>query len=265
MDAVQGLHVGVKLGAASHQVGKGAVSLGRLGRLRHVQRLLYLRVEPGLLGLVGMQLQAERRQPRAVEASLHHVERRLLLGYEQDSAALGQIVRDDVRDRLRLAGAGRPVQHERLARLGIQHRRELRRIAADRAEEIARLSVARHFIDREDFHAVVEVPSASSQMVHEAVAAQLSGLGGQLTPHHELAEREAAERGFLHDAPPLAALHALAEGAKHARHVHAGRVRRQGLQSVRDDAELRPQELQQRRVHRRLFVQAAELHAVRHR
>ena len=63
-----------------------------------------------------MQVQAELAQPDASRRA-HDVERRLLLGHEQDGLARRHRLGDQVRDRLRLARPRRPLDHQELAGL----------------------------------------------------------------------------------------------------------------------------------------------------
>ena len=79
-----------------------------------------------------MQLEREAADADGVEPATHNLERRLLLGHEQYFLPGGQGVRDEVGDRLRFAGAGRPLEHERLAARGAYDRRHLRAVGGDR-------------------------------------------------------------------------------------------------------------------------------------
>ncbi len=56
---------------------------------------------------------AERAEPHLHEPRVHHVERGALLAHEQHTAPVGDGVGDEVRDRLGLAGARWPLDHER--------------------------------------------------------------------------------------------------------------------------------------------------------
>jgi len=73
-----------------------------------------------------MQLQTEVAEPNRLQAALHDLQGRCLLGHEEHRLTLRQAVADEVGDRLALAGAGRADQHEILTAGGRHHRRQLR-------------------------------------------------------------------------------------------------------------------------------------------
>ena len=107
LDPVQRTHVSVKLAAVALQVRHRLTPFAGRSCLWHVERGLDLRVEMALLGLVRVKLHAERHQADLIQPILHHVERGLLLGDEEDAPPVREVVRDDVCDGLRLARAGR--------------------------------------------------------------------------------------------------------------------------------------------------------------
>ena len=96
-----------------------------------------LREHGGLLRLVGMQFQAEGAQADGFKATLHHFERRHLLGDEQHPLPPIQGIGDDVGDRLRLAGPGRAVKDEALAAECCDDRLKLGGIRADGQFDVA--------------------------------------------------------------------------------------------------------------------------------
>ena len=85
-----------------------------------------------------MQLKAGIAHPRAVQAPLDHLKRGHLLGHEQHAAPVGDRGRDDVGDRPRLAGAGRPLDDEVAAAPHLVHRHRLRTVAIDDVELLGR-------------------------------------------------------------------------------------------------------------------------------
>ena len=104
-------------------IGRAAQMQGGLKLLAHVVGRLVLAV----------QVEAEIADADLVESAANDVERCLLLGNEQHRLVGGQRIRDQVRDRLRLARARRALEHERSACLRPGDRLKLRAVDRDRA------------------------------------------------------------------------------------------------------------------------------------
>ena len=66
----------------------------------------------GRAGVLVVQVQCIGQQTDVGESAAHDIERGTLLGDEEHRAAMGELVGEDVRDGLRLAGAGWTLQHE---------------------------------------------------------------------------------------------------------------------------------------------------------
>jgi hypothetical protein len=104
----------------------------RIGGHPQSQRLAQLLADRVHRLLRAVEFEAERAEADGVEASLDHLEGGLLLGHEQHGLALGERMRDEVRDGLRLARARRPLEHEGLAARGAHDRGHLRTVGRDR-------------------------------------------------------------------------------------------------------------------------------------
>ena len=98
---------------------RGVVEVERRQRRRRLgaaqQRGAQRRRHRGAGRLVRVQLEHVLVEPDVREPVVHDVERRRLLGHEQDGLPVRDQLGDHVRDRLALAGAGRAVHHERAA------------------------------------------------------------------------------------------------------------------------------------------------------
>ena len=116
-----------------------------------------------------MKLQAERFQTDFRQSSVNDVQSRLLFGHEQHTPPDGQIMRDDVRDRLRFACSGWPVQDKALSKLRIQHCRHLGRIGVHRAIQVHQIQMLVDFIDGKHLHAVVEQAATGYKMIDDLV------------------------------------------------------------------------------------------------
>ena len=223
-----------------------------------IERLLELREDVGLAGLVRVELKAERLKPDLLETAMDDVERGLLLGDEEHLASVREVVGDQVRDRLRLACSGRTVQDERLAHRGVEDGGELGRVCGKRSEQLAVLDVRADFLGRKHLYAVVVVSAALHEMRDEWMCRELVGARREVLPHHELAEREVPERSAFLDRPVGECLHPLAECLQHLRDGDAGIVFGERIESVDLDAELGLQELDERRVEFGVFIEARE-------
>ena len=211
-----------------------------------------------------MQLQAERSKPNARKAVVHNVERGLLLGDEQHAPSEREVVRDEVCDRLRLSGAGRTMQHERLAQRRVEDGRELRRVRAHRAAQMRIVEMAVHLLRREDLHSVVERSGPVDQVGDERMRADSLAARSEILPHHELAEGELPEDALLRHREARQIAHGRAEDAEHLRHVHTGVVGRQRIESRHRKLVLHAQHLEERGVDDRLLVDPVYAVAFRH-
>ena len=146
---------------------------------------------------------------------MHDVERCLLLRDEEHLPSKRQVVRDEVRDRLRLAGSWRAVQDERLAHGGVQDSRKLRGVGAKRTEEVSVLNLGLDLFRRENLDTVVVVSAALHQVRHERMRRQLVCTLGKVLPHDELAEREMPERGIRLHVPAFHRADGFAERLEH--------------------------------------------------
>ena len=189
---------------------------------------------------------------------MDNVESGLLLGDEEHSATKRKVVGDEVGDRLRLAGAGRPMEDKRLAHRGIENGRKLRGVCGKRSEQLAVLDVRADFLGRKDLDAVVIVAAAFHKVRDERMAAKLVGAGGKILPHHELAEREVAYRGSLLDIPAIHALHRLAESGEDLCDVYARVIFGKRVEPRDGNPELRAEKLDERRIEHRVVVEAGD-------
>jgi hypothetical protein len=217
-----------------------------------------------LLRLVRVQLETEVAEAGRRQPALHDLERRHLFGDEQDGLAAGQALRDQVGDRLRLAGARRALQDEALAGLCGQHGGQLRGVAVERREQLGHR-------DRVDVAGSGQRPligerlaAVAGQVAHHRRFEEVLGAGRQVGPHDELGEREDAERRAALDRPADLAGHRGGDRRRDRgdveaivvglggldRQVGLGRRRRQ----VDGDAEVEPQLLEQGLVEARRLV-----------
>ena len=255
---VQGLRIGIEGLAFGVELFRVFGLVGRRQKGRDVQRLGKLGEYVGLAGLVGMELEAEGPEPDFRQACVDDVKCGLLLGNEEDATAVCEIVGDQVRDRLRLAGAGRTVQDEGLAELGVEDGRQLRRVGAQGTVEVHRIEMLRDLLRWEDLDAVVKDSVTGDEMADERILLQDIEPGGEVLPHHELAERELSERDVAGHAPAVHFRHGLGKGVEDLREIDAVVVFGNGIESLDGDVELGAQELDQRGVDRRVLVGAGE-------
>ena len=165
-----------------------------------LHRRLVLRQHVFLIGLVGVQLQAEFLQSHALEAVVHHLQSRGFFGHEEHGLAMRQTVRNHVRDGLALAGAGWPDEHEILAAPGGQHGRKLRGIRRKRGVHLVGLhlvvdggGVGESHLFRED------AALRGGNLAYNRVAEQVGAAVAQILPHQVFGEGESAEHAeFLH-------------------------------------------------------------------
>ena len=236
--------------------------VGGFGPVGELHRRAELFQDIRLARFVGMQLQAERPQPDRFEAAIDHLQRRPLFRHEKHPAAQRQIVRDQIGDRLRFAGAGRAVQHETLAPFRQQHRRKLRGVGAQRAVQRLRLQQRLDFAGFDRFDPGVEFAAFAGDQVGDCrISAQLPGPAREVVPHDEFVEGEAPQRQIVVHLPTLQVAHRLPDQLQHPVHIHAGVVRRERIEHRQIQLEISPQQLQQRHIQHRILVGAGHGHA----
>jgi len=126
MGTSDGVRVCVQLGSEAIELGSKRRPLWRRVVTRSAQGLAEPADHLRLVRLVRVQLDARSARARlSLQATEHDVERRGLLGYEENGLAVREAVRNQVRDRLRLAGSGRALEDEVLASCGRNHGCEL--------------------------------------------------------------------------------------------------------------------------------------------
>ncbi len=141
------------------------------------------------VGLAAVQLHAVLSQAAVVQPPLDNLQCGHLLRYEQHRPALGQRLSDDVGDGLRLAGAGRPLQHEAhallgerygllLAGVGVQHLVDVRGPLAP-VQVLGSYGIGARQLDR----------AAGQGPDHRVLQRQVPGRG-QFLVHDHLGERE---------------------------------------------------------------------------
>ena len=113
-------------------------------------------------------------------------------------------------------------------------------------------------LGRKDLYAVVVVAAAFHEVRDEGMAAKLVGAGGEVLPHHELAERKVTYRGGLLDIPALHALHRLAESGEHLGDVYARVIFGKRVEPRDGNPELRAEKLDERRIEHRVVVEAGD-------
>ena len=258
MLAVQGFHGSYELLAVLEECRRGLFEVVTLGYVNGIQRLLHLREEVLLGHLVAVQLQAERLQSHLGEALLHHAQRRHLLGHEEHALALVEGVGYHVGDGLTLARAGRAVQDEALALTAHHHGIHLTGIHIHRYGIGLRLHLLVLAACVGRLRLVLPLQLLRHQGGYHRVVFQLVGPRVYVVPHHELAEREESQEGFLQHAPPLL----LSDGQPHALHdalhIHAMVVEGQRVQRPQIDAKLLTEHLHQRGVEYDVFIAAAD-------
>ena len=224
---MQRVRVGVQLGSdLGNLLRLGRVVLGTLvaGHLRGLPQLLQ---HIPLLGLVGVQLQAEGTDADLVQPPLDHLQRGHFLGDEEHTAALSQGVCNEGSDGLGFACAGGAMEHEALALAGSFDGKELGGVSAQGQQHpiLGNLPAQLHLL---------RVPGQPA--VHEAlynfVPGQVLGAVADIVPHDELGEGEDAQIGALQHVPVLLAHNGLAQNGKHPSGVNAVLVRRQRIQPV---------------------------------
>jgi len=214
------------------------------GRPGEVQGLLELAHDVGLVGLVGVQFQAERGQPDGPQAPEDDLQGRALLRDEEDRAPVGQRVGDQVGDRLGLAGSGRALQDEAVPLLGREHGGQLGRVGIQGAEDLARRSLV-HLARGHELDGGQGGGAGFDQMTDGRIPHELVLASRQVQPHQELGEREVAQVGFLHHLPAGHLQDRPSEGVEDPGDVQAGLVLGEFVQGGDLDAEVPLHLLQQ--------------------
>ena len=166
-------------------------------------------------------------------------------------------VRDHIRNGLALAGAGRPEEHEVLAALRRDDRRDLRRIRRQRREEISRVDrlVEASGFDEVGRAAFVGVGGRIDQVADDGIALEIVGPIDEILPHQIFREGEGCEHDLFGNLPALDAFHMLAHDLPDARDVDAGAVRgKLAFEFRHRQAEVPAQHLEQRRIEPHLVL-----------
>ncbi|MCY1236163.1 hypothetical protein D9M72_488070 [compost metagenome] len=151
-----------------------------------------------------MQLQAELAEPDLAQTPVDDVEGRDLLGDEEHTLALGQALRDEVRDGLAFAGAGRADENEVLAPRGGHDGRQLRRIRRQRAEGLlwAIVLVQQARIGK-CCRAGIRIAWRIDEVLDYRVLTQLVSSLHKINPHQILGKGEGRQHNLFGHLPPL--------------------------------------------------------------
>ena len=245
--------VGVQLPAQTRRLLRFVFVLRGGGLFGDLRRLAELLENVALLRFIGMQLETERADADFVQALLHHLQCRHLLGDKEDALARNQQVRDHRGDRLGLARSGRSVQDKALSLACGFYREELRRVGRHRQHHRAllypvadrhRLRVPAHFA----FH----------QAFDDFIPLQVVRAVADVVPHDELREREDAQIGGLEHVPLLLIHDNLADDGEHPAGIDAVFIHRQRVKPVDHNVEILLELLENRNVHLRLVVAQAQ-------
>ena len=255
---VERLDIGHELLAVGKEPLGGLLVVGRLLGVHHVERLLHLSEEVALGHFVRVQLQAEGSQSYLVQAFLHHLEGRHLLGDEQHALTLIQGVGYHVGDGLRLSRSGRAVEDEALSPTRLDDGFELRRVDVDGDAEVLRLACLVYLSRIDDILHIFQLDKTFHERFHHDVLLQLLRIVVQVVPHDELVEREQAQLGLFHHLPAFHVLDGMSHGVEDLDDVYAALVHGEGLQHTQVDGELLLQEFEQGRVDDRLLVACAQ-------
>ncbi len=265
---VQRPHIGVQLGTQCRSLLAGKLPPGLLERLQAVARPIELLQHRQLAGLGREQVKAEIAQLGLFQPSLHHLQRRPLLGHEQHRAALRQRVGDDVGDGLALAGAGRPDHHEAGAGGGAGDGAGLRRVSLQRADQAGGFQLAIQprrvaFTAKADRAGQLVAGRARriDQPPHHRVAPQRLDPVGQILPHQELGERQVGQRDILGHFPSRNVAQLAADRVEDRRNVEAGSVSGRIRQAREIHGEILPQHFEQGGVEAGLVVMRAQREA----
>ncbi|MCY4645369.1 MAG: hypothetical protein OXE73_00565 [Gammaproteobacteria bacterium] len=193
-------------------------------RPAHRQRALQLVQHDPLVGLVAVQLQTGVAQVDRVQAPLHDLQGGHLLRHEEDRAAAGQRLADQVGDGLRLPGARRPLDHQVAALDRVQNRERLRAVRVHHRME------TRHPLGIVDVLVLADVGRprresvAAEELLHQRVigrpASFRPGLGIEVLVDEQLAEGEEVQVNLVAlDRPALPARDRLPDPAQVVLHV----------------------------------------------
>ena len=223
-------------------------------------RFLELCQHVELSGFTGVQFQAKLPQTDFAQAPIHHVEGCDLFGDEEHAPALGQALRDQVRDGLALAGARWPDQHEVFATHGRHYGAKLRRVGRQGAKALLGSEFDIEPLRAWKRHASgVALARCIDEVSNHRVLAQLIGAFAQVLPHQVLGEREHRQYHVLAHLPALDVLNSVGNRFPDGGDVEAGFVLGQlAFGDAEVELEVLAQHLDQRRIETRLVVVQAE-------
>ncbi|MNU89669.1 hypothetical protein D3C71_795150 [compost metagenome] len=256
---VHALRVQVELRAQLLQLlhAGGHVDRRRLAQLQGPAQFLQ---HGALVGLVAVQLQAQRPQPDVLQPPLDHLQCRHLLRDEQHLAPIAHRSGDQVGDRLRLARARRALDDQVVTASHAFDGQCLRAVAVHDVLELGgrdeRIQEARA---RARQRAVIGVKAIAEQAGHQTVAVDLLALGPlfrvQIEKHQQLGEREEPQLQCVVEHAPLR----LGRNAFAHRRQIGGDVELVGVREGRHhDTEVGAQLLAQRQVLLRLLIGPAQ-------
>ena len=156
-------------------------------------------------GLRRVQLQAELAESGFDQPRVHDVERRHLLGHEQHGLPAGQSLRDEVRDGLRLPGAGWPLEHQIVP---ARHAGDCAQLTRVRVDDLSRRLGRELAIELEPPHIIGQsdhaVAFTTDQLPDESMSLDGGRVRLEILVHHELLEREQPEHHVGRHGPATA-------------------------------------------------------------
>ncbi len=130
--------------------------------------------------------------PRIVQALLHDLQRRTLLGHEEHGPPVHHGIGDDIRNRLGFSGTWGAVHHERMVEACV-YGLDLRTVRREDETGPARIRVGPGFLHL--------IPGSVQQAADYRILPVIIDIGFQILPYHVLAEREYAQTRTFDDIP----------------------------------------------------------------
>ncbi len=262
---VQRDDVGVQLLAGTLELGNAFFPRRGFGAIGDFERFRKLFEHVRLACFFRMQFKAKRAQPDGAQARLHDVQRRLFFGNEKHAPPDCDVVRDDVRDRLRFARARRSVEHKIFPRRRKLHRRDLRGVRIHRTKKFRGIETAPGFLRRERGNAVIENSVPADEMPDNRMRRECIGVAGKVVPHEKFSERKISEPHVFANFPAAQAEHRATENSEHARDVQTRSIAGQRIEPGNFEPMFPPQKFEQRGVDDGVFVAAAQNRTLRGR